>query len=271
MFFRKKICSECGSEYDEASPTCPACGTMDVHYGETKLPEEVTWMPWWKQLIVFLIGSIGLTIAATVVSLIFVLAKGSSDVGLADTVAVDFIGYAIIIIGMIVILWPHYKELFKSFKKWLPYLMGLAGAGVLYLFALFYGVILQYVPIDVTNNANQALAEEFVIGYPGIAIVLIGILGPLAEELTYRVGLYTLGLRVKKWVAYVAVTIIFAFIHFDFGSFSDAKALTNELLNLPSYAFAGLTLCFLYDKWGLSASLTAHILNNVVSCIFILL
>lgn len=272
MFFGKKICPKCQSEYDVAMPTCPACGEADPNYPDGKLSKEATWMVWWRQLVIFVIGSIGLTIAGTLAAIPFIAVRGAENgLTLSDTLWVDFIGYTAILIGMFIVAWPRRKDLVKSFRKWLPFVIGLAGAAALYFFSLFYGVILQLIRKEVTDNANQSLAVLLVKGYPVVSFFLLGIMGPVAEELTYRVGLFSFCLRAKKWVAYVVVTIVFALIHFDFESFGNTKLLINELLNLPSYAFAGCALCFLYDRWGLSASLTAHILNNIVSCIFILL
>ena len=271
MFFGKKKCANCESEYDVALPTCPVCGEHDAEYDKIRLPKEVTWMPWWRQLVIFLIGSIGLTLAQSFVLVIVYAIDKSHDLDITGTLAVNGFSYLIILGGMVAIMFPYFKPALKSFKKWLPYLMGLAAAGALYAFSIFYNVILQILPIEATDNANQSLAVQLVKSYPAISFILIGLLGPVAEELTYRVGLFTLGLRMKKWVAYVVVTIIFALIHFDFTSFGNTAQLTNELLNLPSYAFAGLTFCFLYDRWGLAASLSAHMTNNLLSCIFILL
>ena len=271
MYFGKKICPKCQSEYDVVLPTCPACGEEDLEYPNGKLSKEATWMPWWRQLVIFAIGSIGLTIAGTIAAIPFLSVRGSGNLTLSDTLWVDFIGYAAIIIGMLIVAFPHWKGLLKSFKNWLPFVMGVAGAAALYFFSLFYGMILQLLQTGTTDNTNQSLAIDLVRAYPVVSFFLLGVMGPVAEELTYRVGLFSLGMRTKKWIAYLGATIIFALIHFDFDSFANTQLLINELLNLPSYAFAGCALCFLYDRWGLSASLTAHILNNVVSYIFILL
>ncbi|MCR5505724.1 MAG: CPBP family intramembrane metalloprotease [Bacilli bacterium] len=270
MFFGKKKCEHCESEYDVVLTTCPACGQEDTNYESTKLPKQVSWMPWWKQLVVFLIGSLGLSIASSIASIPFAMVHGNQTTT-SDMLFINLIGYLIAFGAMAALIWPHYKELFKSFKNWLPFVLGIAGCAALYFFSIIYGTFIQAVAPKTTDNANQTLAVQMIKGYPILGILLIGIMGPVCEELTYRVGMFSFGLRMKKWVAYIAVTIVFAFIHFDFGSFGDTNALINELLNLPSYAFAGLVLCFLYDRCGLSARLTAHILNNVISCIFILL
>ena len=54
---------------------------------------------------------------------------------------------------------------------------------------------------------------------------------------------------------------------FDFNNVNYAANLTNELLNMPLYLFAGFAFSFLYDKFGLAASFTSHALNNLVSII----
>ena len=66
------------------------------------------------------------------------------------------------------------------------------------------------------------------------------------------------------WVAYIVTPLIFALIHFDFFAGS-AEGYINELLNLPSYIIAGVTLTIIYDKFGLSTSIVAHCGNNLIS------
>ena len=89
--------------------------------------------------------------------------------------------------------------------------------------------------------------------------------------MTYRVGLFSFLMRTKRWLAYMVTIIVFAFIHFDFTSILTGiqtgvwDTLINEILNLPEYMMAGAVLCVLYDTCGLSASIIAHVGNNLFS------
>lgn len=263
MLFGKKNCPNCGSEYDVASPTCPECGTRDATYQERHIASEMTFIPWWKQLVVFGIGSIGLSIIASIISMFF----GKESI---DLLWINFISYAVCIIGMLALLCIHYKDTLKSFKNWIPFLVGLFGAGALFLFSNVYSSIMNAIH-PITDNANEATADNFIILYPGLAFFVIVLFGPVAEELTYRVGLFSLLYRVKPYVGYIITALVFGFIHFNWESFGNNEVLINELLNLPFYLFAGLLFCFLYHKWGLSASLTAHVLNNLITFILVLI
>ena len=124
---------------------------------------------------------------------------------------------------------------------------------------------------QIGNNANEATVDSFIIGMPIVSFFVVVLFGPICEELTYRVGLFSLLSRVHIALGYVATALIFAFIHFDWTCFGNSEVLINELLNIPLYMFAGLTFCFLYHKWGLASSITAHVTNNLLSFILVLL
>ena len=95
--------------------------------------------------------------------------------------------------------------------------------------------------------------------------MITGIIGPICEEFAYRVGLFNLGMRINRLTAYLFATVVFGLIHMhDFAS-------VNEWLNFPSYLIAGGILAFTYDRFGLSASITAHVVNNLYAVILTLI
>ena len=276
MLFGKKKCPQCGSEIDKGEYTCPACrhsfeGTMHQN--------AMTWIAWPRQLGVFLIGSSGLTIAALILTLIFRLFSWESET--IESLWINFGAYLLVLGGGASLLYCYWKGLLKSFKRWLPYLLGLAGFVAIIFFNIVYNAIVNLIrPIE--SNANEELVDSYILMAPVVSFFIIVLMGPIAEELTYRVGLFSLLSRIHVAVGYVLTGLIFAFIHFDWSLFVNflireidyaqfLSNLVNELLNIPLYIFAGLTFCFLYHKWGLAASLTAHITNNLFSYIFILL
>lgn len=262
MLFGKKNCPNCGSEYDVASPTCPACGTPDSAYQQRHIASEMTFIPWWKQLVIFGIGTVGLSIAANIASMFF----GKESL---DLLWVNFIGYFVAIIAIVIMLFLHYKQVLKSFKNWLPYLVGLIGAGALFLFSNVYSSIMNSIH-PITENINEQTADNFILLYPALAFFVIVLFGPISEELTYRVGLFSFLYRAKPYIGYIITALVFALIHFDWECFGDSEVLINELLNIPFYLFAGFAFCFLYHKWGLASSMTAHVLNNLITFILVL-
>ena len=51
----------------------------------------------------------------------------------------------------------------------------------------------------------------------------------------------------------------------------ECRGLWRELLNIPDYILAGVIFAALYDHFGIGASTTAHVMNNLLSFIQILI
>lgn len=267
MLFRKKKCTQCGSSYDVVDETCPMCGTRDEHFRELQIPENVVWLPIVKQMLLFVFGYIGLNVLSLLAEL--VVGGFFKEVNAAYYMTINSIRYFGIFVAMIILLWNSFPRFKKSFKGWQPYLIGLAGGVALILSNIIINVIINSFYTTSTNQ-NQSVANDMVIMYPVLCVFLLGIVGPLVEELTYRVGLFTFLLRTKKWIAYIVTILIFALIHFNFFA-KTSEEWINELLNLPTYIAAGLIMTFIYDKFGLAASSTAHIFNNLYSVLVTIL
>lgn len=71
----------------------------------------------------------------------------------------------------------------------------------------------------VSDNVNQQIVVEVIKATPVASFIFIPFLGPIVEELTYRVGLYSLLRRWNKIAALVISALIFGFIHFDYSVF----------------------------------------------------
>jgi membrane protease YdiL (CAAX protease family) len=165
------------------------------------------------------------------------------------------------------LIWPFLQSTFIpalfSGKWWL---------GLPFTFAILltsYGLVSLYdaLGIQLSDNQNQATIVRLVKDSPIISIITFGLLGPIVEEWTYRLGLFQYLKDRNKWIAYIVTLSIFGLIHFNFTSTN----LTNELLNLPIYLIAGAWFCFLYDQFGLQVAMTTHIFNNVLSVMSILI
>ena len=273
MYIKTK-CKICNHEYDAMEPKCPNCEEANsVNTDAVKNPNGAVFA-WWKQLVLFLVGWIGFQVIANVIAIAILNADLAEIVKSAIT---NFGGYTVLIIGMGLIVWVDWKKLFKSFKGWKPYVFGLAGFAAIMAFSRVWSIICSFIPLDVTDNANQSAATSIVTSYPIIGFIILGFVGPICEELTYRVGLFSLTKRVNRVFGYVITLVIFAFIHFDFLSIVESMKtgnwdiFLNELLNLPFYLFAGLTFTFLYEKYGFASSLAAHVTNNAYSVIMTIL
>ena len=177
-----------------------------------------------------------------------------------------FISYLVLFVCLLIVVYPYIPELSLKMKKAKPYLVGLLGGFALVVFSITYSNILNlFYPMG--DNENQKAAVKIILDYPFASIMIVGFLGPICEELTYRLGLFTLSRRWNRIAAYIISVLVFALIHFSFTS----TDIINELLNLPSYLFCGLCLAFLYDKYGLVCAIESHMINNLYSVVVILI
>jgi membrane protease YdiL (CAAX protease family) len=167
----------------------------------------------------------------------------------------------------IIITWPYLRTTL------IPALLsGQWWLGLPFTFAILltsFGLVSLYgaLGIQLDDNQNQAAIVRLVKESPIISLITFGLLGPIVEEWTYRLGLFQFLKSRNKWIAYFVTLSIFGLIHFNFTSTN----LTNELLNLPIYLVAGAWFCFLYDRFGLQVAMASHIFNNVLSVMSILI
>jgi hypothetical protein len=229
-----------------------------------------------KQLLLFFLGWIGLLGFAILFSALFAilapnfLTMAETENFLNSDLFFTYVNsltyFTLFMIGLILI-WPFLQSTFIpalfSGKWWL---------GLPFTFTILltsYGLVSLYdaLGIQLSDNQNQAAIVRLVKDSPIISIITFGLLGPIVEEWTYRLGLFQYLKDRNKWIAYIVTLSIFGLIHFNFTSTN----LTNELLNLPIYLIAGAWFCFLYDQFGLQVAMTTHIFNNVLSVMSILI
>jgi len=265
MFFKKTNCPNCNALHDEMLDYCPLCGQRNEEHLDFKKRHPMTFVPWVFELILALLGLIGFTIINLIFGVIFMNALSENQT--RGLMLVNTASYIVFFIMCIALLFPFFKSVIDRFKIPTAYLWGLLGTGALILASISSSLLIQLIRPESGEGGNQSAIIEMVKNYPIISIFIVGIIGPICEEVAYRVGLFTLLRRVHPALAYVATGIIFGLIHFDFTS-SD---LITELLYLPNYVFAGLCFSFIYEKKGIACSVTAHVLNNMISIIMILL
>ncbi len=218
----------------------------------------------YSELFSFLIGFIGFQLISLFFSFLITLFTKQDNA--FTLMLINVLSYLSVIIILLIVLFPFRRYFFLIFKKYQNILIGLL-AGIVFIvldFLLSYLLALLF-PSSSTGE-NQSVAEQIILSYPVISILLFGILGPVVEELTYRFGCFNLLNRVHKILAYIVSILIFAVLHINFFS----NDLLSELVALPSYIFAGFAFAFIYDKWGLGASFVAHSLNNLYAVILIL-
>lgn len=285
IYFQNKTCSKCGHNYDPINSKCPSCEKENDDRGSLFFDNFIH-APIWKEGLFFLLSIIGLTIISSFVQLLqssiysFNHPEASINSIQAYLSGVDgaslrvFLSYGLLFAFMAVAFIGNYKEFIKqaSFKK---FFLGIGFFGLLlgfsYIYSFISALLFKAAGIDPSVNSNESTIRVISKAYPVAAIAIFGILGPMTEELGYRVGLFSILSRLGKVVGYIATAIVFAFIHFDWTCFSSTQAMIIEFINIPSYIIAGLILCIAYRKAGLLGSYTAHALNNLLSVILIVL
>lgn len=279
-FFGRTECEKCNQSYDSEMASCPSCHTPSrdnaVHGYK-----DITVIPFFRQIALFLMGWIGFQVIALIVSRIdFRMALinnptwGETELSeyassLTHVGPVHFIAYTVLFLALALITWDGWKKNLRSFLAIKNVLTGVVSFVIIFAASMLYSVILSAI-LNATGggyeqNGNENAVEAIVVAYPLLSFLIFGIVGPICEELTYRVGLFSFCARFGKIAAYLASVIVFALIHFDFESFGNAEALLIELYNLPSYLIAGIGLSLAYHKGGFSASFIAHAINNMIS------
>lgn len=246
----------------------------------------------WKNVALFFIGWFGLSVVATIAQALIMIFSNvpiqevsgfflSNIVtqAIKDAMAqnwvditVNSIAYLAVALVMVAILRTDLVEHLKTFKNGKAYVAGLIGLLLIIVFNNVYKSLVE--PLyPITDNVNEESLDSTITMFPVISIFIFGIVGPLVEELTYRVGLYSLLKKKSKILAYILTIIIFASIHFSLESVAyaidtgNSTWLVNELLNMPTYMFAASVFIYLYDNYGLAGSLSAHMYNNLLSII----
>ncbi len=259
--FKKVNCNNCKQSYDETFNECPNChspnGQLDPNF------KNIQMLAFGKQLGLFLTGSFGFTILGVIISVIFSFFNTSSMSITLLNMILNGVAYGVLFIILFAIVNFDFKKLFNSFKNWKPYVAAICCFVAIIAFGMLYSFILQVAGVSITGNDNQQAIDVTSESYPVISLIIFGLIGPICEELTYRVGLFSFFKRINKYLAYAVTIIVFTLIHFNF----DLSNLSNELLNLPYYIFAAISLTFVYDNFGFAGSTVAHILNNVISLI----
>ena len=259
MFLRNKKCSNCETYYDPALKKCPKCYKLNELHPSREISDKLFYLHPVAQIGTFLVGfAYAGMLLAEIFGAIFV-SRLDGDGIFKNAVLITLV-YVLMLGGVLAITFTTRRSSFiKKYKRALDYIYGIGYAATLLLAGI---VIANLVNIfyQVSNNANQEAAVDFATGYPILAFFVLGFLGPICEEFTYRIGLYSFLRRINKYLAFVITTLIFAFIHFNF-----TKNMADELWALPTYITLGFILTLAYEHRGPACSMTAHILYNLVS------
>ena len=217
----------------------------------------------WRKLLLLVTGIGGIfifSLLATLLVNIFSFEYDEQKIGV-----INFVTYGLLFLTLLGIVNVDIIKFKNDFNKFLPYLIGFGFGVAMIIFPIIYNLIINSF-YESSVNENESSLRNIIAIYPILSLIFFGFLGPICEELTYRVGLFGI-LKKPKWLAYVIGTLVFALAHFSFSSVN----IINELINLPIYIVSGFLMCLAYDKFGLAASLTAHTVNNVYSVTMVII
>ena len=265
MLFNYKKCSNCERYYDPTLNECPDCHKDNELYVQRAVPKSVAFFHPVAQIGLFLTG---FAYAGMVISEIFVaLFLTFIDDNLLKRTILLAGSYFLMFIGLLlIVLLTRKNYFFSKFKNPFDYLFGFAYAGGIVVTTLIISLIVN-IFYSGGDNANQAAAIELSQNYPLITSIVLCLLGPICEEMTYRVGLYSFLRRINKYLAMAVTVIVFAMIHFDF----ESPDIINELWSLPTYLACGVILTVAYEHRGPACSIAAHVIYNTFAFIMILI
>ena len=206
MLLNNKKCPNCASYYDPTLKECPECHKTNELYEQRRLPDSVVFLHPLAQIGLFLAGFsyVGMLISEIITTLIL---AGMADRGLASALTLLFT-YLLMFSALLVICFSSRTNiLVEKYKRRNDYLFGLFYASAIINTGMFINVIQSF--FYQATNGNQVTAESIITNYPIIAIFVVCLLGPICEELTYRVGLYSFLRRINKILAIIVTTLVF--------------------------------------------------------------
>lgn len=265
MLLNSKKCPNCQTYYDSTLEKCPACHNNNELYQRRRVLNNVFFFHPAAQVGLFLGGfAYAGMLAAEVISVFFF---GLIKDELFQQVLVLSFTYLLMLGGLLAIaLTTRSQSFLKRYTRPVDYAFGAAYTAALIGASVMIGLIVSQF-YKGGDNTNQSAAVTISHNYPILAGFILCLLGPICEEFTYRVGLYSLLRRVNVFLAMVVTVIVFALIHFDF----TAKDMISELWSLPSYLVSGIILALAYEHRGPACSMTAHMAYNTFAFIMILL
>lgn len=269
MLIQDTKCPNCGTYHDPTLEKCPGCNKNNELFSLNRLPKRVLFLHPIVQIMMFLIGFAyaGMIVGEFIIA-IYVRQIPGDDL-IYKSLVMMCIVYCLMLFGLVtLVLSTRRKEAVSKFKNGHDYLFGLAYFGGLVLVSIFLGLIINaFFTAPEEINSNQQMADAVSKNYPIVSFILLGFVGPICEELTYRVGLYSFLRRINKYLAFVITCIVFAFIHIDF----DSGDMIAELWSIPTYLVSGLILTIAYEHRGPACSITAHALYNLTAFLAVLM
>ena len=291
LYYGFDNCPNCGKTIDCIATRCPHCH-VELTQPAVANPrdakefhrfENYVQVSFIKEMILFLTGWLGFKLLGMLAGIIAIAIGAGTEWGdgvstlqeWSELPAVNFwinaSSYMALFIVVGGILWRDgWIEFAHSYKKIFNIAIGVAGLIATIVTNTLYSLIVTGIfaafgrEMPSINGNEQTIRDMIFTNLP-LAYLVFGIIGPFTEEITYRVGLFSFFGRSKGWIAYLISCIIFGLIHLKWENLGTTEGLASEFIALPTYIGGGAILAFVYEKGGISASYTSHMLNNILS------
>ena len=266
--FRGVKCPNCEDYHDATLRKCPHCHKDNDLYQIRRVPKRVVFLHPIAQIGMFLAGfAYAGMLIAEIMAVLFIPTDAFADKALRSTIYMTIV-YGFMFMSLLVIaLFSGRRKIFLGkFTNGIDYLYGIGYAVTVVVVSLLVGAIVSIFH-ESADNVNQTSVELSALNYPLLSMATLCVIGPICEELTYRVGLYSFLRRFNRYFAFIITVIVFAMIHFEFG----AENIVNELWSLPSYLAAGFVLTLAYEHRGPACSMTAHVIYNSIAFALVLI
>ncbi|MCQ2798428.1 MAG: CPBP family glutamic-type intramembrane protease [Bacilli bacterium] len=268
--FKYHTCPNCGKKHDILDEKCPHCGAInqDRSPRSGSFANQVTFGHIREFLLAIaqFIVMYGILNLIQVIMVSVILAREGSpeaaqawinaNIGVLN-IGLNLTSELLCLTAFAFIMWRYIPKLINSFKN--PKVLLGIPLGLAMMFISVQISNFSYMITGGASNMNSDALDGLMTQSTFIYFLFAVILAPLVEEISYRVGMFTFLKRIHPAVAYVGVAVIFGLIHMH--SLTDPV----EWAYFPGYAFGGLALSFIYDKFGFGGSLLAHMTNNGIA------
>lgn len=179
--------------------------------------------------------------------------------------------YVPLAIILTTIMFLDLKEDCKKIKEKPLFFTLLSIIGGISFFLISIGLSKLSVKICGETSTNETVLESvFNFKKYGVIMLLVtSICGPIVEELIYRKAIFNIFNDKPKWLPIIVSILAFAIPHMI--STTGVGALSFIVISIP-YLFAGTMLAFAYEYSGRNVYVTMimHFINNLVTCIILL-
>lgn len=211
----------------------------------------------WKRAVLLALGLVGLNVIAEIIAFMTLGLPKEQQIAI-----INLVTYGVLFSAMLGVVFKDVPKIKFWIKDWRPYVFGLFLGAFVVMFDIFYVQFINlFYPLG--TGGNETSVRSVIDIYPVASVFIIGLIGPLCEELAYRVGLFGLLRKVNLVLAYAITGIVFGFLHFDYMSGDIAQ----EFILLPCYIVPGMVFSLGYQLYGLPCSFVAHATNNLYAVI----